>query len=196
MYQHYLCIYSFLYIESHGTLNTTVDAFLEAEPIVQNNMEAEVHSDRGVEPQLHVADAREEALVSEGDRSVVSSAPETREGDVVLNRGTAVDLPTLPSSEVLNQNNTVLPQAPVENQGSSEDRSGSAESSRSVEQHPAGCQCASCAAVAIDLEEVRRFFDQFEEEDEEDEGEQEWAQEEDRVLRNRTGGRSRLLGRR
>jgi hypothetical protein len=23
MYQHYLCIYSFLYIESHGTLNTT-----------------------------------------------------------------------------------------------------------------------------------------------------------------------------
>jgi hypothetical protein len=94
-----------------------VYAYLEAEPIAQNNMEAEVHSDRGVEPELHVADAREEALVPEGDRSVVSSAPETREErDVVLNRGAAVDLPTLPSSEVLNQNNTVLPQAPVENQ--------------------------------------------------------------------------------
>jgi hypothetical protein len=25
MYQHYLCIYSFLYIESHGTLNTTLE---------------------------------------------------------------------------------------------------------------------------------------------------------------------------
>jgi hypothetical protein len=172
------------------------DASIEAEPIVQDNIEAEVHSDRGVEPQLHVADAREEALVPEGDRSVVSSAPKSREeGDVVLNRGASVDFPTLPLTEVLNESSSkVLSQAPVENQGSSEDRSGSAESSHSVEQHPAGCQCASCAAVAIDLEEVRRFFDQFEEEEEEDEEEQEWAQEEDRVLRNRTGGRSRLLG--
>jgi hypothetical protein len=174
------------------------DTSIEAEPIVQDNMEAEVHSDCGVEPQLHVAYAGEEVLVPEGDRSVVSSAPETREeGDVVLNRGAAVDLPTLPSSEVLNESSSkVLSQAPVENQDNSEDRSGSAESSRSVEQYPDDCQCASCAAVAIDLEEVRRFSDQFEEEEEEDEEEQEWAQEEDRVLRNRTGGRSRLLDRR
>jgi hypothetical protein len=27
LYQHYLCIYSFLYIESHGTLNTTGTTF-------------------------------------------------------------------------------------------------------------------------------------------------------------------------
>jgi hypothetical protein len=106
--------------ECHNDYNVEAGSFSytpEAEPIVQNNMEAEVHSDRGVEPELHVADAREEVLVSEGDRSVVSSAPETREeGDVVLNKDASVDLPTLPSTEVLNESSSkVLSQAPVEN---------------------------------------------------------------------------------
>jgi hypothetical protein len=89
------------------------DASIEAEPVVQDNMEAEVHSDRGVEPKMHVADA----LVPEGDSSVISTAPEAgEEGDVVLNRGCSANLPTLPSSEVLNQSSSVLTQAPVQDQ--------------------------------------------------------------------------------
>jgi hypothetical protein len=168
------------------------DAFIEAEPSVQDNVEAEAHSDRGVEPNSDVAGS---ALAPEGDSSVISTAPEAREeGNVVLNRGCSASLPTLPSSEVLNESSLVLTQAPVQDQDNSEDHSGSTESSRSVEQHPADCKCAPCVADR-DLEEVRRFFDQFEEEGEEEE-EQEWAREETRALMNRTGGRSRLIGRR
>jgi hypothetical protein len=171
-----------------------------AEPTVQNHMDPQVHSDRGVDSNAYVADTvTTEATGLEGESSVISArTPETREeGDVVSNRDSSENPPTLPSTEVEEEEEEeeeVLEQAPVQNQGSSEGHSGSVGSSHSVEQHPAGCQCATCATVAIDLEEVRRFFDLFEKEDEEDEEEQELAREEDRVLRNRTGGRSHLLG--
>jgi hypothetical protein len=171
-----------------------------ADPTVQNHMDPQVHSNRGVDSNAYVADTvTTEATGLEGASSVISArAPETREeGDVVSNRGSSVNPPTLPSTEVAEEEEEeVLEQTPVQNQGSAEGHSGSAGSSRSVEQHPTGCQCATCAAVARDLEEVRRVFDQFEEEEEEDEEEQESAREEALVLRNRTGGRSRLLGRR
>jgi hypothetical protein len=120
------------------------DAFPQgtAESAVQEHMEPQVHSDRDVESDEYVADTvGTEAPVLEEESSVISArAPETREiGDVVLNRGSSRKPPTLPTIVEEDEEEEVLEQAPVQNQGSSEDHSGSADSSRSVEQHPADC---------------------------------------------------------
>jgi hypothetical protein len=81
-----------------------------------------------VESGEYVADTiGTEASGLEGESSVISArAPETREeGDVVLNRGSSVNPPTLPSTEVEEEEEEVLEQVPVQNQGSSEGHSGS-----------------------------------------------------------------------
>ncbi|KAI8887325.1 hypothetical protein K501DRAFT_330572 [Backusella circina FSU 941] len=154
------------------------------EPMFQDHMELEAHLNSDVESDLFLAESMmTEASSFEGDRPVISDAsPETsEEGDVVLNRGPSEDLPTLPSTEVLEDNLEVLTQSPVQDQDFSEGRSGSAASPPRVEQHPADCECATCATVTRDLEEVRDVFRLFEEEEEQEE-----AQEEARVSMNRT----------